>query len=266
MAYGVMTDSTCSSYIQKGTEDFTSRQRANNRNTINKFKTVIEIHNSHLNQLRNWRRLMAEYSSDIADLVISFPEAEGMDHEVLKRLFSTPNGLNIATTGEEVFTPWIQWWSGTWSNGNPQYHIWHQTELFNGQWIQAVTQSESGFVEYQNLEASVRNNRVDLGINVYSSSTGISGWVSKRQHGRLELPHIGYLYDAETIIWICQPQPSEGLLHNEQSWFVFLEKIEKAARAPKYSIQGKSFRIVNKKIVYESSEHHGIYHAHLPRA
>jgi hypothetical protein len=116
-------------------------------NPIHKFWVVIETHNAYLADLQDWRRLMARHAAELAGLIKSFPGADYLNEEVLQQTFSSSAGVREEVSGDEIFAPWLQRWSGTWSNGTPQYHVWHDTEYRDGQWIQPVTQSEISFAD-----------------------------------------------------------------------------------------------------------------------
>ena len=202
------------------------------------FGDVIKLHNQHLGKLQNLRRLISRHSEELARLIKTFPGTETLDKDVIRDTFALGIGPREPVADGEIFKPWAQRWSGTWSNGTPQFHVWDRTQYWNGQWIQAVTQSEIEFSVSGNVEAMFLRNQVDLGINVYTAETGITGWVSKRQHGRLELPHIGYLVDARTLVWITQPQDPDHLFQGDPTWFVFLETVDSRTDAKRYSIYG----------------------------
>ena len=224
---------------------------------------VINLHNQHLQELENWRRLFAQYADELAHFVKTFPGAEALDEDILRDTFAARTGLREHVTGGEVFQPWAHRWSGMWSNGSSQYHIWDQTQYWNGRWIQAVTQSEAGFTDGSNLEAMFARNQVDLGINVYTAETGITGWVSKRQHGRLEVPHIGYLVDATTLIWICQQNEPDRLFQKDSTWFIYLEKVDSLTNAQRYTIYGHPF-VIDGTVRWQAQQrgqHCGIYQA-----
>ena len=224
---------------------------------------VIHFHNQHLQELENWRRLFAQYADELAHFVKTFPGAEALDEDILRDTFAARTGLREHVAGGEVFQPWAHRWSGMWGNGSSQYHVWDQTQYWNGRWIQAVTQSEAGFTDGSNLEAMFARNQVDLGINVYSPETGITGWVSKRQHERLEVPHIGYLIDTTSIIWICQPQKSNRLFKENKTWFIFLERVIASSNPKKYTIHGQPF-VIDVKIqgnFEQIGQHYGNYQA-----
>jgi len=228
------------------------------------FESVILTHNRFLTELHYSRKFIRRHAGELASLVKSFPDAELLDENVLQQIFASPTGIMKEFPGEEIFNPWISRWSGSWSDGSSQFHEWEQTRYRKGQWIQPVIQSETEFSNKDNLKSMFINNQVDLGINVYTPEFGITGWVSKYQHGRLELPHIGYLYDETTLIWFCQPHKSNKLSRLTTSWFVFLERVDSYSNPGQYMIYGLPFVIENGKIGFKSEErgkHCGTYNS-----
>ena len=242
--------------LNQGTTEFVSETYFHNH----VFGDIIELHNQDLSKLEDWRHLFSQHARELANFVKTFPGAEALDVDPIREAFASSTGMKGPVAGEEVFKPWTHRWSGVWSNGSSQYHVWDQTQLWDGQWIQAVSQSEVGFIDGGNLEKMLSGNDVDLGINVYTSETGITG-VSKRQHGRLELPHIGYLVEATTLIWITQPQDPDHLFQGDQTWFVFLEKVDSPTDPKRYSIYGYPF-VIEAGLRWDaeqSGQHYGNY-------
>ena len=93
------------------------------------FGDVIAMHNQHLWNLENWRRLFSQHAAELAGFVMTFPGAEALDLDLIREAFASGTGVNGHVLGEEVFRPWTRRWSGTWSNGSSQYHLWDQTQL-----------------------------------------------------------------------------------------------------------------------------------------
>ena len=146
-----------------------------------------------------------------------------------------------AVSGASVFQPWTNRWQGVWSNGSPQFHIWDKTRRWGQQWIQVVAQSEYVFPEENRLTDLLHRNKTDLGINVYSEEYGVTGWVSKRQHGQLDIPCVGYVIDTPILLWVCMMDYRDNL--DSGQWFVFLEKVERNEDTPQYIIAGLPFTI-----------------------
>lgn len=246
--------------LNRGTVEFVSQAYFHDH----VFGDVIEMHNQHLAHLEDWRRLFTQHAIELAGFVMTFPGAEALDVDLIREAFASGTGVNGHVLGEEVFKPWTQRWSGMWSNGSSQYHLWDQTQRWEEQWIQAVSQSEVGIVNRGNLEKMLSGNDVDVGINVYTLKTGITGWVSKRQHGKSEWPHIGYVVDATTLIWITQSQDPDHLFQEDAVWFVFLERVDSATDPKHYSVYGHPFVIESglRWEVEQSGHHCGSYEIH----
>ena len=226
------------------------------------FGTLIETHNLYLPELKEWRRLIAEHANELARFLKTFPETEYFSEEAIGNAFETQFEFDERLQNMDVFKPWTNRWSGKWSNGKTQYHIWDETRAWNGQWIQPITQSEGEFADKDNLREMMLNNRVELAINGYSCENCITGWVSKRQHGRLEIPCIGYLLSDTTMIWVTQIQKPNGLFTKNTRWFFFLESIDSGSNASQYSIYGQAVVIDNGKVILKSAErgkHFGTY-------
>jgi hypothetical protein len=162
-----------------------------------------------------------------------------------------------------VFKPWLNQWSGLWSNGMPQFHVWDSTRFVEGQWIQPVSLSQTRFVKSCCVEEMRRSRQADIAINVFSREHGITGWVSKGQHGRQELPHIGYVLNDTTLLWICQFKDPANLLAHDTRWFVFLETVEASAHPAAYRIYGQPVTMTD-KLSADSSEkdrHYATYYS-----
>ena len=181
-------------------------------------------------------------------------------------MLTAPLGRPDSLKGTDVFGPWTNHWSGAWSNGTMQYHLWDHARPWHDQWIQPVTQSETHFSDKGRLGAMIRNREVDLAIDVYSHEDGITGWVSKRQHGPVEIPCIGYLLEETTLLWICQPQEPHERFAPTTEWFVFLERCDAASNARRYRIYGHPVRI-DGTVTWNAEErgaHRGRYCAERP--
>ena len=225
------------------------------------FGDVIATHNRYLPELQAWRRLMASHAPELARLVKTFPGTAHLGEATLRKTLTSRHGLYRCIHGNEVFRPWTNRWSGTWSNGTTQHHLWDRTRAWHGQWIQPVAQSESVLPDRQRLGALLRRRAVDLAINVYSDEAGITGWVSKRQHGRQEIPCIGYLLEETTLLWLCQIQAPDRLFAPRTDWFLYLERCDAAPRARHYVINGQPL-VIEGMVTWkreERSAHRGHY-------
>jgi hypothetical protein len=227
------------------------------------FIRMIETHNQYTAEFARWRRLFAEHAAELAHLLKTFPGSENLRENDLRRIIASPEAKYDSRSQRDVFNPWTNRWSGRWSNGRPQYHIWDSTRFIDGQWIQPVSLSETGFARASCVEEMLQNRRTDVAINVFSRENGITGWVSKRQHERLELPHLGYQVNDTTLIWICQIKDPENLFAPDSRWFVFLETVQNSSTPAVYKIYGQSFVMTDKFFVdaNEPGKHFGIYHA-----
>lgn len=209
------------------------------------FQNVISLHDSKIEPLRVWRQTFAAHAGQLADFVLKFHASIKIDRAALVSAFKhekqKPNGSTA------VFNPWDGWWSGNWHNQGPggstskkQYHIWGPTFEQGKQYVQLVTQSETEFVGREKLKRSVEDKKVDLGINVWSSTNGVTGWVSKRQGGKaFELPHVGYSINPHKLIWIAQVDWSG-------KFYMFFEWVDPSNN--KYGIHGRTFDITGSGI------------------
>ncbi|MHC4266621.1 MAG: hypothetical protein ACYSUK_11940, partial [Planctomycetota bacterium] len=154
-------------------------------------------------------------------------------------------------------------WTGEWSNGAPQYHIWEPTQKIDNRMIQPVTLSERFFVERQHVDKTMKSGATDIAINVFSRESGITGWVSKHQGGRYELPHIGYLINETTLLWITQIKEAGKLDASDNCWFVFLESVNRSENQTEYRIYGQPI-VINDVPALEPDQwdmHYGVYYA-----
>lgn len=225
------------------------------------FDALIARHDDARDDFLEWRRLVSRHAADLACFVKSFPGTEAFSVDELRRVLQSQTGLAEPVIQQDLFAPWTNRWSGSWSNGTSQYHIWGPTYRREGRWLQPVAQSEVHFPDLRRLGAMLRANEADLAINVFSEETGISGWVSKRQHGRLEIPCIGYLLDETTLLWVAQEQEPEHLFAPNPQWLIFLEKVDTLTAPRQYQIYGRSV-VIDHGIVWDDlvwQEHTGHY-------
>jgi hypothetical protein len=228
------------------------------------FIRMIEIHDQYLPELDGWRRLFARHAKELARLLKTFPGGEHLHEEYLHQVFSYPETIYDSLANKDVFAPWVNRWSGEWSNGTRQYHIWDSTYVSNDRIVQAVTLSESQFVNYGCLDEMLRTQEVDIAINVVSPRYGITGWVSKTRNGQLELPHIGYWVNDTTLVWICQIKEPGKLFARDQRWFVFLETVNTSANPAEYRIYGQPV-VIKETFTVETGQrgkHCGVYYSH----
>jgi hypothetical protein len=165
------------------------------------FLRLLENHERFLPEFVRWRQLFAEHAIEMAQLLISFNGSEALSEDSLCELFTNGNKKDRASHAMDIFRPWTNRWSGIWSNGVPQYHIWDSTRAVDGRWIQPVSLSETRFADACCVEEMLQRGETDVAINVVNYELQITGWVSKRQGADLELPHIGYLVNDTTLIF-----------------------------------------------------------------
>ncbi len=224
---------------------------------------ALEKHDQFLPTFEQWRRTWGHHAGALARLVKTFPGSEKLTESSLREIISAPAGFHDSLVTRDVFRPWTKRWSGAWSNGRMQYHNWNPTVVVAGRWIQPVTLSETEFVEYCSIDRMMQRNETDIAINVFSAADGITGWVSKRQHGRIELPHIGYLVNDTTLIWICREQERKQSYSGHTPWYVFLETVRGSGRSAAYMIYGQPVVMTDSLLIdaHEQRKHCGTYHA-----
>ena len=213
---------------------------------IDDFQAVIDSHEEF--DFTAWRAGFARQADALAAFFKRFP-GTGRFQELAVR-----NAIAAAPSfrGDpmRVFAPWTDWWQGRWSNGKTYYHIWDPTVAHKKDGktlaVQPVTQSEHGFAHSGNL-ATMRDQkkRVDLAINVCTAQRGITGWVSKEDG---EMPHLGYLLNEVTLIWIAR--------HNGQH-FMFFEWVDPSAGT--YGIHGRPFSLEGGTLERGRGRHYGTY-------
>ncbi len=227
------------------------------------FKNMIQTHDQFLPEFTRWRALFARHADTIARLIKTFPNSGNLSEDHLRQIVANPEKMFDSLENKNVFAPWTNRWSGKWSNGAAQYHIWDTTRIINGRMIQPVTLSENSFINACCVERNIRSRNTDIAINLYSRQYGITGWVSKNQHQRIELPHIGYLVNDSTLLWICQIKSPGELSAPGNRWFVFLETVNNSAIPREYHIFGQPV-FITETFGVEASEygmHHGVYYS-----
>ncbi|MEL7167990.1 MAG: hypothetical protein AAGN64_01440 [Bacteroidota bacterium] len=230
---------------------------------LDPFAEVLRDHEAALPQLAAWRRTFAAHAGALTDLVTSLPGAQHLDRDIVYDRLRSRGGFD-SQLDPDVFAPWANAWVGTWSDGSPQYHRWDETRRWGTHHVQLVAQSEVALPDANGLGALLVRDEVDLAINVVSEEAGITGWVAKRQHGRLALPCLGYLLDRTLLLWLCHASAPGAPLFDGDSWFAYLEGVDATTLPPVYHIQGQPFEI-GATVTWDPAEqahHHGRYTAY----
>jgi hypothetical protein len=227
------------------------------------YKEIIEMHDQYQEQFDSWRKIFATHAKTVARLIKTFPGSANINESRLSEIISSYEDNPDADKTGDVFAPWTNRWSGEWSNGAQQYHIWETTIISGNRMIQPVTLSENTFINSNSVRKMVNDEKTDIAINIFSQKYGITGWVSKYQHGRYELPHIGYLINETTLLWITQIKEPGNLAKDDSRWFVFLETVNSRENPTEYRIYGQPVIIDNEPIVEagQRDKHQGIYYA-----
>ncbi len=227
------------------------------------FVRLLENHEGFLPEFVRWRQLFADHAAEMAQLLMTFDGSEELSEDSLCALFANGKTKRKFPQPIDIFKPWTNRWSGIWSNGVPQYHTWDSTRAVDGRWIQPVSLSETRFVDDCCVEEMVQRGESDVAINVVSYELEITGWVSKRQGVQLELPHIGYLVNDTTLVWICQIKTADSLFDPDNRWFVFLETVDTSVSPVEYEIYGLPIEIANAICVDSSQQgkHCAIYYS-----
>jgi hypothetical protein len=234
-----------------------------NKSNWQPYEEMIDVHDQYQEEFARWRKLFATHAKKVAGLIKAFPGSANINETRLTKIIASyEDHPDLDKTGD-VFAPWTNRWSGEWSNGTQQYHIWEPTIMFGDKMIQPVTLSENMFINRYSVSKMAENGKTDIAINVFSRKYGITGWVSKHQHGRYELPHIGYLINETTLLWITQIKEPGNLANNGNRWFIFLETVNGRENPTGYHIYGQPV-IINDELIVETGQrdkHHGIYYA-----
>lgn len=219
------------------------------------FTNVLREHDAFLPEMARWRQRLATHAAGLARLVKTFPGAAHLSEDRVREVIGSDTGLPAGAPEDDVFRPWASRWSGQWSDGSLQYHVWDRSRCQEGRWVQRVAQSEAAFPEPTRLGSMVHRGEVDLAVNVFSERLGITGWVSKRQHGPLDIPCIGYLLEPAVLLWICQTSgrarevPGQGALVQD-GWFAYLESVEASSDSATYHIYGHAFTLTSRGLRY----------------
>jgi hypothetical protein len=209
-----------------------------------------------------------------APAAASLPRPCNFEEAHLARVLGHPRGGDGA--GPHVFDPWTGRWQGRWTSGpshpatgtqsanpSPQHHIWGTPRPVGGATVQPVSQSESGFVDGDNIDGETGAGRADLAINVYDDAVGIGGWVSKRQGGQdFELPSIGFRVAPGVLIWICQEDDSD--CHAlEDTYFLYFEWVDEngvyGILGMRLAVDGNTVRALTAAESYPGECHGGVY-------
>ncbi len=232
------------------------------------FKFLVRQHNENLASLRSMRSTLARHAAELTMfLFVDYPITEGAraywterDRNEITAIFAHRETGVRGNAG--CFDPWDGWWSGDWRSGGdetPQLHIWDRTRAFSDpqtrriQHIQPVSQrTRTAFrhrhVTQSRLRRAWRRGTVNLAINVWASGEdGITGWVIKKE-GReaYVMPHLGYLLNGHTLIWIAQvfrfreDQTSYPMSENE-TFYMFFEWAGRNRQV--YGIHGRTFTL-----------------------
>ena len=217
------------------------------RDQSSPFREVIRRHNADLDRLKMMRGTLRDHAGELADYLLTYPlDARGAAFFRGRRglILDAFRGDSQYQGDANAFDPWDGRWTGNWNGEGGswmQYHLWDATQAVDGQQIQPVTQSTTAEVNRSNLDAayapaaSGNAARVDLAINVWRAGDGITGWASKRQGlPPLEMPHLGYLLNRNTLIWIAQ-------IAFTGPFYMFFEWVDPTDN--RYGVHGRTFRI-----------------------
>lgn len=228
------------------------------------FGPVIRREEGYGKHFARWRELFRNAATELANLFKSFPGTGELSQQEVAASFTRGVELPDGAKGETVFDSWNGWWCGTFHSAGgdavPNYHIWDPTISHQGASLQPVTQSVTDFVPGADLEARLEDGEVDLAINVHTPERGITGWVSKHQGGqRLELPTVGYLLNANTLIWITQIHTPEDLDHPGDDFLMFFEWSTGPGPGERYGIHGRELSLAGGQVKPGAGPHWGTY-------
>lgn len=223
------------------------------------FQGVLTRHNGARATLSRWRDTFAGVATELATFFRRYPGvtfSQSVVEAAIRRKAALPAGVG----GTSVYRPWQGWWCGTFNSAGSamvHHHVWDETVTRSSVDVQPVTQSKHRFVGASNLASMLTANKVDLAINVFSRTDGLTGWVSKRQWGAgTEHPHIAYYLDATHVIWVTQQEGTS----NPYRWFMFFEWSNSTLSPTRYGIHGREFEISSGRIGPPPPErHYGTY-------
>jgi len=243
---------------------------------------TMEVHDQYEKDghFSKWRKRFSARADDMAEAIVDYTKSSTLGYKVdrmeketlAERLYdhlSVPKKAN-------VFDPWVGWFYGAWTKktggSDWHYHIWdNPASKIDGRELQFVTQTYSfgSFVysidePYSDIVptnesgnmlkalAGTPRPKVDLGLDVYSGLTGITGWVSKYQDGK-EWPHMGYLYNPELLLWFAH----EDISNTSTKWWCFLERGNKSRCASIYDVTGFQITVPEKDPVKVTDDYGG---------
>jgi len=226
------------------------------------FGRLMAEHGRYTNELARWRELFAKHAAELTRLFFrGFPQPDRFEAAWIRRVLEAREKLLVDVEPRAVFDPWTAWWRGPWSNGKTQYHIWDKTIHLGGQWVQFVTQSETGFANASRLDEMMKKGQVDRGINISHLEYGITGWVDKCQYVPQVLPHIGYLVAPKTLFWFCRVHTPDDLDEPKTTWLWFYEWVDDSLKPSVYEIAGLPFTLEDRVTWdrHERGRHFGKY-------
>lgn len=225
------------------------------------FREVRRRHDRYRPELARWRRRLARHAPELARIIAGLPGGDRHSQRRLRSILRDPAG-GAADADRRLFAPWSGRWRGPWANGVMQYHDWRPPRRVGKRWLQTVTIGEAGFVS-----AAEVADRGDLAISCWSAALGMTGWVSKRLHGVLQLPHLGYRIDDTTMVWFCTRAEGDLAMEPPRDWLVFLETVSGTGQERIYRIEGIPVRLGSRCVAIEAEagRHSGRYAAQPER-
>ncbi|MEZ6059277.1 MAG: hypothetical protein R3C19_02835 [Planctomycetaceae bacterium] len=219
---------------------------------LDDFHQIIALHNQQSGILQTMRQNAASHAEALADFFLvgasktstritteaSFPAYPGSGH-FTRQAFITALGQMGRGGGSSVFDPWEGWWRGKWAGKTEYSHIWDATVPVESQHIQPVTQIRGAEFAWKRAASDSGRgalvSQADIAINVWSSSVGVTGWVTKKAgDGKShQMPHIGFPLNRNTLIWIAR----DG--QNAAKHFMFFEWVDPSKKI--YGIHGRPF-------------------------
>jgi hypothetical protein len=122
------------------------------------------------------------------------------------------------------------------------YSVWDDTVRVGGAYVQRITGSDSGHYETNRLP-DLSENKVDLTVNVFRDDVGITGWVSKYQHGREEMTSVTYEIGKRRLLWMNKSVTKGGAPVRDNVFFVTLEWADSYGGRLRYYGVGLAFDI-----------------------
>ncbi|MEM1264921.1 MAG: hypothetical protein AAGI50_02790 [Pseudomonadota bacterium] len=210
------------------------------------FAGLLRTHNSKLALLSQMRGVVRGNAAELAQaLVANFDIQSGSAHWAMpgreREIAATLRGNGQGSA--RSYDPWNGAWRGPWLKPGQtarerrelHAHIWDETQhvTFAGhsQYVQPVTQSRTGFKLERDLTPQPAE--TNIAINVWSPQHGLTGWVG---WGGRNDPHIAYLLNPHTLIWVMQFGIADRLA---PTFAIFFEWV--AADHQAYGISGRFF-------------------------